>query len=108
MEELMAPHLSSMTRRGGGLQGWEWRVNQEALVLEVGFWIDSQDAMGANLVNTLAEAAAPVLEQQLGREKIMAILSNTGTKRLAKAQFSLPFSRLKMADKDPAARARKL
>jgi hydroxymethylglutaryl-CoA reductase len=108
MEAAMAPHLASMVERGGGFQGWEWSTHKEAMVLEVGFWVDTQDAMGANLVNTLAETISPLLEKDLDRAKIMAILSNSGARRLAKASFSLPISRLKMTDKAPQSRAERI
>jgi hydroxymethylglutaryl-CoA reductase len=108
MEEAMAPLLTSMTKRGGGFQSWEWTIHKEAMVLEVGFWVDTRDAMGANLVNSLAETISPILEKTLNREKIMAILSNSGAKRLAQASFSLPLSQLARIDKNARERAQSI
>jgi len=47
--------------------------------------IDTKDAMGANAVNTMAEAVAPYLEQITGGRVILRIISNLATYRLARA-----------------------
>ena len=52
--------------------------------------IDVRDAMGANILNTAAEKAKPILEAASGGKALMCILSNASPARLARAQFSLP------------------
>jgi hydroxymethylglutaryl-CoA reductase len=56
--------------------------------------IDVRDALGANRLNTAAEAARPLLERLSGGRALMAILTNAATERLAGAMFSIPVERL--------------
>ncbi len=93
LESILLERLHSMTLRGGGFRGWEIRYHPEIRTLEAGFWIDTRDSMGANLVNTLAESLVSPLEKICSGKKILAVLSNTGTKRVATAEFSLPLDR---------------
>ena len=47
--------------------------------------VDVRDAMGANAVNTMCEALAPILEEITGGKVRLKILSNLADKRLVKA-----------------------
>jgi hydroxymethylglutaryl-CoA reductase len=47
--------------------------------------IDTKDAMGANAVNTMAEAVAPFLEEVTGGRVVLRIISNLATYRVARA-----------------------
>jgi hydroxymethylglutaryl-CoA reductase len=47
--------------------------------------VDCRDAMGANAVNTMAEAVAPMIERITGGRVYLRIISNLATKRLARA-----------------------
>ncbi|MCK5593192.1 hydroxymethylglutaryl-CoA reductase, degradative, partial [Candidatus Bathyarchaeota archaeon] len=47
--------------------------------------VDCRDAMGANAVNTMAEAVAPFIERITHGRVYLRIISNLATKRLAKA-----------------------
>jgi hydroxymethylglutaryl-CoA reductase len=47
--------------------------------------VDTRDAMGANAVNTMAEALAPRIEELTGGRVFLRILSNLADKRLARA-----------------------
>jgi hydroxymethylglutaryl-CoA reductase len=47
--------------------------------------IDTKDAMGANAVNTMAEAVAPYLEEITGGRVYLRIISNLATYRVARA-----------------------
>ena len=47
--------------------------------------IDVGDAMGANVTNTMCEAAAPFIEELTGSRAILKILSNYSTRRMVKA-----------------------
>lgn len=60
--------------------------------------VDTKDAMGANAVNTMAEAVAPFLEKITGGQAVLRILSNLADQRIVRARgvFENPFSR----DKD--------
>jgi hydroxymethylglutaryl-CoA reductase len=48
--------------------------------------VDTRDAMGANAVNTMAEAVAPYLEEITGGRAYLRIISNLAVKRLARAR----------------------
>lgn len=48
--------------------------------------VDTQDAMGANTINTMVEAISPLLEEYSKGTKLMGILSNYATECLATAK----------------------
>ena len=52
--------------------------------------VDCRDAMGANAVNTMAEAVASMIERLTGGKVLLRIISNLATKRLAKAWCTVP------------------
>ncbi|MCK5628455.1 hydroxymethylglutaryl-CoA reductase, degradative [Candidatus Bathyarchaeota archaeon] len=52
--------------------------------------VDCRDAMGANAVNTMAEAVAPLIESITGGRVYLRILSNLAVKRLARAYCVVP------------------
>ena len=92
-----APRLVS---RGGGARDLEVRLlggcdNHDAHSrLVVHLHVDCRDAMGANLVNSCAEALRTDLETLSGGRVLMAILSNQAVGRLAKASFRFPIHQL--------------
>lgn len=51
--------------------------------------VDVRDAMGANTVNTMAEAVAPLMEEITGGKVRLRILSNLADLRLARAQIRI-------------------
>lgn len=59
--------------------------NEEPEVLCVHLIVDVRDAMGANVVNSMAEGTAPLLEEISGGKAFMKILSNLSSMRIAKA-----------------------
>ena len=86
----------AMQRRGGGAREVEVRVlpapegaGGEPLFV-VHLLIDTQDAMGANLINTMAEGIAPMIEQITGGKVYLRILSNLADRRLARASCRIP------------------
>jgi hydroxymethylglutaryl-CoA reductase len=82
---------------GGGLRGIEVRELRydepgeppEDMVV-VHFLLDCVDAMGANMVNTLAERLAPRLAEIAGGRAGLRILSNLADRRTATATVRLP------------------
>jgi hydroxymethylglutaryl-CoA reductase len=97
----------SLVARGGGARDLEVRVlpapegpdAEPICVLHI--VIDVVDAMGANLVNTVAEGVAPFVEQVSGARVALRILSNLADLRLARARCVVPVRALA----DDAARA---
>jgi len=52
--------------------------------------VDCRDVMGANAVNTMAEAVTPIIERITGGRVYLRIISNLATKRLARAWCIVP------------------
>ncbi len=72
---------------GGGAKDLEVKVIQATsgpmVITEL--HVDCRDAMGANAVNTMAEAVAPLIERITHGRVYLRIISNLATKRLARA-----------------------
>ncbi|MGC8663501.1 MAG: hydroxymethylglutaryl-CoA reductase, degradative [Thermoplasmata archaeon] len=77
---------------GGGCKDIEVRVLDSNLgpMVITHLIVDVRDAMGANAVNTMAEAVAPYLESITGGKVYLRILSNLATMRLAHAWAKFP------------------
>ena len=75
--------IPGMVARGGGCRDLEVRVldPDEGMVV-VHLYIDVGDAMGANLVDTVAEAVAPRIHEILGGVLGLRILSNLPLRRM--------------------------
>lgn len=90
----------AMVARGGGAKDVEVRVlpapegprGEPLLVVHI--LIDTQEAMGANLINTVAEGVAPLVEQITGGKVYLRILSNLADRRLSRATCRIPLSLL--------------
>jgi hydroxymethylglutaryl-CoA reductase len=77
---------------GGGAKDLDAKVISTTVgpMLIVELHVDCRDAMGANAVNTMAEAVAPLIEQVTGGRVYLRIISNLATKRLARAWCTVP------------------
>lgn len=73
---------------GGGAREVEVRVIDSMVgpMVIVHLLVDTLDAMGANAVNTMAEAVAPYLEEITGGTAELRILSNLADHRLVTAR----------------------
>jgi hydroxymethylglutaryl-CoA reductase len=60
--------------------------HNKGVMLLVELLVDVKDAMGANIVNTMCESIAPIVEQITGGKAILKIISNYATKRLVKCK----------------------
>lgn len=70
---------------GGGAKDIEVRrLSNEMIVVHI--LVDVRDAMGANAVNTMAEAIAPLLEKITGGKALLRIISNLAVHRIAEAE----------------------
>lgn len=80
-----------LVAHGGGAEDIEVRVLDSMLgkIVVVHLLVNTLDAMGANAVNTMAEAVAAHLEQIAGGQVVARILSNLATHRLARARVLL-------------------
>ena len=73
---------------GGGARDLQVRVIDSALgkMVITELLVDCRDAMGANAVNTMAEAVAPLIEQISGGHVLLRIISNLAVNRIARAK----------------------
>jgi hydroxymethylglutaryl-CoA reductase len=104
----VAPALGNMEKRGGGYRGMDAAYLPETGLLRVQLHLDVRNAMGANLVNTAAELARPVVERVTGGRCLMAILTNSADRRLAGAKFTIPASAVSRAGCPGAEVARRI
>jgi hydroxymethylglutaryl-CoA reductase len=86
----------SMRARGGGAQDLEVRLlsvggEMQAIVHLV---VETRDSMGANLVNTMCEGVAPLVERITGGRVRLCILSNLADQRMARASCAIPLAAL--------------
>lgn len=82
--------IPRMVARGGGCRDLEVRVlSKELGVLVVHLYVDVGDAMGANLVDTVAEAVAPLVQRIAGGTLGLRILSNLTVRRLVRVTASV-------------------
>jgi len=72
---------------GGGAKDLDVRVidTKHGPNVVLHLHVDVKDAMGANAVNTMAEAIAPLVEDATGGKVLLRILSNLASLRLARA-----------------------
>ncbi len=78
----------TLSKKGAGVKDVTFRVidSAQGKMLIVELIIDVGEAMGANIVNTMCEAVAPIIEDVTGGRALLKILSNYTTKRLARAR----------------------
>lgn len=89
----------SMAKRGGGAKGVVTELLDEQTVA-VDILVDPCDAMGANVVNTMAEAVSASFREQ-DYDVLMGILSNYATEALITAKVSVPVDSLKTKQGTP-------
>lgn len=100
-DELLARANSALGRleaRGGGARDLDVRSldlgqGQQGLCLQV--YVDTCDAMGANLVNTMCEQLAPRVEAIAGGRCVLRILSNLAHRSLVTSRVTIPLDALR-------------
>jgi hydroxymethylglutaryl-CoA reductase len=77
-----------LVKFGGGAKDLEVRILDSPLgkMVVTHLIVDVRDAMGANAVNTMCEALAPMIEELTGGKIRLKILSNLADKRIVKAK----------------------
>lgn len=79
--------IPRMVARGGGCRDLEARiVDAESGLFVVHLFVDVLDAMGANLVDTVAEATAPAIRDLVGGRIGLRILSNLPLRRMVRVK----------------------
>ena len=85
----------SIVKRGGGARDLRTDfLEGETDFLVVYLVVDTQEAMGANILNTMLEALKERLEELTGGQSLMAILSNYATEALVTASCEIDFHSL--------------
>jgi len=96
--------LAGVVARGGGARAIEVYDRGHGLAV-VHVSVDVCDAMGANLLNTMAERLGAELASLCGGRRGLRILTNYCDQRLARASARLPFAVVAETDGDDVARA---
>lgn len=97
----------SLIEHGGGLR--QIMVQQQEEFVEFQLLIDPGEAMGANVVNTIAEAVGHYLQTQLPQlEYLMAILSNHAPEQRVQAVAEVQFAQLQTSNLSGEVIARKI
>ena len=80
-----------LVKFGGGARDVKVRVldTESGPMVIVHLLVDCRDAMGANAVNTMAEAVAPMLEDVTGGRVYLRIISNLAKYRLARSSVTI-------------------
>jgi len=80
-----APTLNKL---GGGAKDLEIKIldTPSGKMLIVELIVDCKDAMGANVVNTMAEKVSPLIENFVEGKVLLRIVSNFATRRLVRAK----------------------
>ena len=90
--ELANQAYPSIVKRGGGARDLHVeQIKGETDFLVVYLHVDTQEAMGANMLNTMLEALKPVLEELCQGQSLMGILSNYATDSLVTASCRIAF-----------------
>lgn len=90
--ELANQAYPSIVKRGGGARDLHIeQIKGETDFLVIYLHVDTQEAMGANMLNTMLEALKPVLEELGQGQSLMGILSNYATDSLVTASCRIAF-----------------
>ncbi|MDJ0974943.1 MAG: hydroxymethylglutaryl-CoA reductase, degradative [Planctomycetota bacterium] len=89
----------NMVARGGGARDVEVRVHPASSTRPemtiVHLLVDTRDAMGANIVNSMCEGVAPLIEDITGGRVFLRILSNITDRAMVHAECVIPVEYLK-------------
>lgn len=87
-----------MVARGGGaidIEVFDYAAQEDGrLMVVMHLLVDTRDAMGANLVNTMCEGVASLVEGLTGGKVFLRILSNLTDRAIARASVRIPVKNL--------------
>ncbi len=88
----------NMVVRGGGARDIETHIHpatsRSPEMFVVHLLVDTRDAMGANLVNSMCEEVAGLIEQLTGGKVFLRILSNLADRAMVAAETVIPLEQL--------------
>jgi hydroxymethylglutaryl-CoA reductase len=97
--------VPNLVRRGGGVRGMHVRALPDAM-LAIHFHVDCKDAMGANLVNLVAEAIGPVAAELAQGKLGLRILTNLSDRRRVRVTARIHEKDLAVSSFDAESNAR--
>ena len=87
IEQIAAEAYPSIIERGGGYRRIEIDTLPENQLLSLKVFVDTKDAMGANMLNTILEAITAHMKNEFpNRDVLMSILSNHATASVVRVQ----------------------
>lgn len=99
----------SIKARGGGYQKIKIDSFPEQQLLSLKVYVDTKDAMGANMLNTILEAITAHLKNEFpDKDVLMSILSNHATASVVKVQGEIDIKDLNKVGRDGEAVARRM
>ncbi|MCD2349391.1 hydroxymethylglutaryl-CoA reductase, degradative [Borreliella americana] len=102
------PLLTNMNQRGGGFRRLSTRHIKELGIQKLNIYVDTCDAMGANLLNSIAERVAELIFLEFGYECVLKVLSNDISEFTTKARFVLDLNHLLPGKEDSWNLAKKI
>ena len=91
----------NLTVRGGGVRDieyYKYRLPDGRWTVVLHVLVDTRDAMGANLVNSICEALAPKVESIADARVVLRILSNLVDRSMVTARGTVPAQALGLGD----------
>ncbi|KTW08774.1 hydroxymethylglutaryl-CoA reductase, degradative [Staphylococcus warneri] len=99
----------SIKARGGGYQKIEIDSFPKQQLLSLKVYVDTKDAMGANMLNTILEAITAHLKNEFpDKDVLMSILSNHATASVVKVQGEIDIKDLNKGGRDGEAVVRRM
>ncbi|MGA4514548.1 hydroxymethylglutaryl-CoA reductase, degradative [Staphylococcus caledonicus] len=100
IKQIAAEAYPSIIERGGGYRRIEIDTFPEHHLLSLKVFVDTKDAMGANMLNTILEAITAHLKNEfIDRDVLMSILSNHATASVVRIQGEIDVADLNRGER---------
>ena len=100
IKQIAAKAYPSIIERGGGYRRIEIDTFPENQLLSLKVFVDTKDAMGANMLNTILEAITAHMKNEFpNRDVLMSILSNHATASVVRVQGEIDIKDLNKGDR---------
>lgn len=100
IKQIAAEAYPSIIERGGGYRRIEIDTFPENQLLSLKVFVDTKDAMGANMLNTILEAITAHMKNEFSnRDVLMSILSNHATASVVRVQGEIDIKDLNKGDR---------
>lgn len=100
IEQIAAEAYPSIIERGGGYRRIEVDTFPENQLLSLKVFVDTKDAMGANMLNTILEVITAHMKNEFpDRDVLMSILSNHATASVVRVQGEIDIKDLNKGDR---------